>query len=147
MLCDQRKTLAVLMEDFNRGRPMPVFHSCVNRSLTSWSLIGRVAARKPLLSKRNVKKRLAFAKQHVKWSKNKWAKVLFTDESKFELFGNERRLFVRRQPGERFNKSSLVPTIKHGGGSIMVWGGISTNGVTRLKESLESWIKKCIIPS
>lgn len=132
-LRDRRKTLAVLTEDFNRGRQMPVSHSCVNRALTSWSLIGRVAARKPLLSKRNVKKRLAFAKQHVKWSKNKWEKVLFTDESKFELFGSKRRLFVRRQPGERFNKSCLVPTIKHGGGSIMVWGGISTNGVTRLK--------------
>jgi hypothetical protein len=80
-----------------------------------------------------LKKRLAFAKKHVKWSKQKWAKVLFSDESKFELFGSKRRLFVRRQPGERFIKSCIMPTIKHGGGGIMVWVGISTNGVTRLK--------------
>lgn len=48
---------------------MPVSYSCVNRSLKSWSLIGRVAARKPLLSMRKGKKRLAFAKEHIKWSK------------------------------------------------------------------------------
>jgi hypothetical protein len=31
--------------------------------------MGRVAARKPLLSMNNFKKRLAFAKEHIKWSK------------------------------------------------------------------------------
>lgn len=132
-LRDRRKTLAVLTEDFNHGRKVPVSHSCVNRALHSWCLIGRVAARKPLLSQRNVKKRLAFAKEHVKWSRKKWTKVLFTDESKFELFGSKRRMFVRRRSCERFNEECLLPTVKHGGGSIMVWGGISANGVTRLK--------------
>ena len=38
-----------------------------------------------------------------------------------------------RLPGERFKKECLTPTVKHGGGSIMVWGVIFTSGVTRLK--------------
>jgi transposase len=42
VLRDRRKTLAVCTEDFNLRRQMPVSYSCVNRSLTSWSLIGRV---------------------------------------------------------------------------------------------------------
>lgn len=130
---DRRKCVPILTEEFNAGRQFPVSNTVCRRSLLSWSLHGRVAARKPLLSLRNVKKRLAFARKHVKWSKSKWAKVLFTDESKFELFGSKRRVFVRRMPGERFIKECLTPTVKHGGGSIMVWGGISTSGVTRLK--------------
>jgi hypothetical protein len=73
------------------------------------------------------------SKKHVKWSKRKWNKVLFTDESKFELFGNKRRVIVRRMPGKKFKKECLTPTVKHAGGSIMVWGGIFTSGVTRLK--------------
>lgn len=135
-LRDRRKTVPILTEEFNTSRKFPVSHSACRRSLLSWNLRGSVAARKPLLSARNIKKRLAFARHHVKWSKKQWAKVLFTDESKFELFGSKRRVFVRRMPGERFIKQCLIPTVKHGGGSVMVWGGICSNGVTRLKRIL-----------
>jgi transposase len=132
-LRNRQKTLAILTEDFNVGRKIPVSKSVINRSLHSWGMIGRVAVRKPLLSARNVKKRLRFAKEHVKWTKEKWSKVLFTDESKFDLFGNNRRVYVRRMLGERFLNNCLTPTVKHGGGNIMVWGGICVKGVTLLK--------------
>lgn len=130
---NRRATLSVLTEDFNSSRKVPVSQSVINRSLHSWGMRGRVACRKPLLSARNIIKRLSFAKKHVTWSKKKWTKVLFTDESKFELFGNNRRTFVRRIKNERFIKECITPTMKHGGGSVMVWGGICTNGVTQLK--------------
>ena len=94
---------------------------------------GRVAAKKTFLRKYNFQKRLEFARKHVNWSKNQWSKVLFTDESKFVLLGNNRRSYVRRFPGERYLKNCLVPTMKHGSGSIMVRGGICANGVTKLK--------------
>jgi gamma-glutamylcyclotransferase (GGCT)/AIG2-like uncharacterized protein YtfP len=126
VLRDRRKSLAVLTEELNTFRKFNVSQTVCRRALHSWSLFGRVAARKPLL-------RLVFSKKHVKWSKRKWNKVLFTDESKFELFGNKRRVIVRRMPGERFKKECLTPTVKHGGGSIMVWGEIFTSGATRLK--------------
>jgi hypothetical protein len=130
---NRRATLSVLTEDFNSSRNIPVSQSAINHFLHSWGRIGRVACRKPLLSARNIIKRLRFAKKHVKWSKKKWKKVLFTDESKFELFGNNRKTFVRRMKNERFIKEYITPTMKHGGGSVMVWGGICANGVTQLK--------------
>ena len=130
---DRRKTVPVITEEFNSGRKDKVSASCVRRSLIKSDMRARVAAKKPFLRKPNVKKRLAFALKHVRWSKKKWSKVLFTDESKFELFGNNRRIYVRRGAGERFRSYCLLPTMKHGGGSIMVWGGISANGVTPLK--------------
>ncbi len=58
--------------------------------------------------------------------------VLFTDESKIEFFRTKKKIFVRRYSGGRFRKECLVPTIKHGGGSIMVWGGVCANGKTKL---------------
>ena len=51
-----------------------------------------------------------------------WWKGLFSDESKFELFAGRRKVFIRRKVGERMKIQCLVPTIKHGGELIMVWG-------------------------
>jgi hypothetical protein len=92
-----------------------------------------VAAKKPLLRKKNVKERLAFAKKYAKWTVEQWSKVLWTDETKIELFGTRRRVFVRRSIGERFRSFCLSPTMKFGGGSIMLWGAISANGTLPLK--------------
>lgn len=48
--------------------------------------------------------------------------MLWSDESKFEIFGSNYRVFVRRRKGERMDSTCLVPTVKHGGGGVMVWG-------------------------
>ena len=53
---------------------------------------GRIARRKPLLSKKNIAARLKFAKEHIDDPQDFWNNVLWTDESKVELFGlNEKR--------------------------------------------------------
>lgn len=78
--------------------------------------------KKPLLREVNRKKRLARAKEHRRWTIAEWKKVLWSDESKFEIFGNKRKIYVRRKVNERFSKNCIVPTVKHGGGSVMVWG-------------------------
>lgn len=129
----RRKTVPELTSDFNTERQNTVSFSTIRRSLHRFSMFGRVACKKPLLRKYNLRKRLRFAKQHVHWTVKQWARVLFTDESKFEVFGNHRRIVVRRRPGERYESRCLVPTVKHGGGSIMVWGGISAAGALPLK--------------
>ena len=49
-------------------------------------------------------------------------KVLWSDESKFEIFGENRWVYARRYAGERFKLECLVQTVKHRGGNVMVWG-------------------------
>ena len=61
-----------------------------------------------------------------------WERVLFSDESKFCIFGIKGKKLVWRKTGTAFNKENLVPTVKHGGGSIMVWGCMAGNGVGNL---------------
>ncbi|KAL6470994.1 hypothetical protein MHYP_G00196440 [Metynnis hypsauchen] len=79
------------------------------------------AARKPLLRRGNKQKRFVWAKKHKEWTLDQWKSVLWSDESKFEIFGSNRRVFVRRRKGERMDSTCLVPTVKHGGGAVMVW--------------------------
>ena len=57
------------------------------------ALHDQTAAKKPLLTDANKKKRLAWAKKHLQWTLDRWKSVLWFDESKFEIFGSNRRVF------------------------------------------------------
>ena len=51
--------------------------------------------------------------------------MLWSDETKIELFDLNAKRHIWR-------KSGTIPTVKHGGGSIMVWGYYSEAGTGRL---------------
>jgi hypothetical protein len=95
--------------------------STVWKRLRESGLHGRIAAKKPLLKDTNYKNKLAWAKKHEQWTLDWWKSVLWSDESKFEIFGSTRCLFVRRRVGERMISACVVPTVKHGGGGVMVF--------------------------
>lgn len=129
--------------------------SIIKNRLAEKGLNGRVAARKPYIRAINKQKRIAWAKAHESWTLEQWHKVLWSDESKFELFGSNRRVYVRRRPGERFHDNCLVPTVKHGGGSVMVWGCFGgkkcgdlkrINGILK-KEGYHSILVRHAVPS
>ncbi|GFV93718.1 transposable element Tc1 transposase [Trichonephila clavipes] len=63
---------------------------------------------------------------------NFWKKVIFSDESKFNIFGSDGRRTVWRNPNTALNPKNLYPTVKHGGVSVMVWGRMASNGVGNL---------------
>lgn len=129
---NRRKTLPVIATEFNSVNDNKVSESSVRRSLLRNEMFGRVALKKPLLRKENIEKRYRFAIEHKDWTVEQWNRVLWTDESKFELFGTKRRVHIRRGIHEKTMKECIVPTVKHGGGSIMVWGGMCSSGVIPL---------------
>lgn len=104
----------------------------VQRRLNSGGLISRLQIRKPLISTINKKKRLKFVKTHIKKDSAFWNSIIWSDESKFELFGTKKRQRVWRKRGEGLLDCNLRKTVKHGGGSIMVWGCFAANGVGEL---------------
>ncbi len=106
--------------------------STITAALHQSGLYGRVARRKPLLSARHMKARMEFAKKHLKDSKMVTNKILWSDETKIELFGLNSKRYVWRKPGTAHHLSNTVPTVKHGGGSIMLWGCFSAAGTGRL---------------
>ncbi len=75
---------------------------------------------------------MEFAKKHLKESKMVTNKILWSDETKIELFGLNSKRYVWRKPGTAHHLSNTVPTVKHGGGSIMLWGCFSAAGTGRL---------------
>lgn len=65
----------------------------VRRRLLEDGLVSRRAAKKPLLSRKNIRDRLIFCKRYRDWTAEDWGKVIFSDESSFDCLGHlEKRL-------------------------------------------------------
>jgi hypothetical protein len=101
----------------------------VQRRLIQAKLFSRRPAKKPLFSRRNRLARLAFAREHINWTIHDWKKVLFSDETRYKMYNSDGMKRVRRPVNTRFNPKYVTPTIKHGGGSVFLWGYFSWNGV------------------
>jgi len=94
---------------------------------------GYYARMKPFINKKNQRKRLNFARLHVSKDISFWKKVLWSDESKFNVFGSDGRKRVWREKNQALRPRYLSATVKHGGGSAMVWGCMCANGVGTLE--------------
>jgi len=85
--------------------------------------------KKPALSKGHKVARLAFARKHMDW-KEKWAKVIFSDEKKFNLDGPDGAQYywhdLRKVPEISMSRN-------FGGGSLMTWAAFSFNGKASLR--------------
>ena len=86
--------------------------STVKRRLRDAGLLGRVAKKKPYLRLANKRKKLRWVKEHRHWTEEDWKKkVLWTDKSKFEVFGSHRITFVRCRTSEKMLDSAWLEPI------------------------------------
>lgn len=90
----------------------------------------RVPRKKPYISNINKKKRLKFAKEFISQDNAFWNEVIFSDKSKFNVFGSDAVLFGDKQI--EMEVKNLCATVKHGGGSIMIWGCMAASGTGNL---------------
>ena len=85
-----------------------------------------------LLTARHRAARLQWAQRHFRRGRQQWARVLFSDECKFNLSHHDGRIRVFRRRGERFADKCLIERDRFEGGSVMVWGDIMGRRKTNL---------------
>jgi hypothetical protein len=92
-------------------------------------MVSRVKAKKPLLKRRHIKDRLEFAQKYQHWTEEDWARVIFSDETKINHLGSDGRQWVWKKAGAPLTAQHVQPTVKFGGGSLMIWGCMTVHGV------------------
>ncbi|KAK3556622.1 hypothetical protein QTP70_010815 [Hemibagrus guttatus] len=86
------------LQHFSVERGEPSRRITISAALHQSGLYGRVARQKPLLSKRHMTSHLEFAKRHLKDSRTMRNKILWSEETKIELFGLNGKRHIWRKP-------------------------------------------------
>lgn len=127
-----KKNPKVTLREIKEVIQQPISDSTLRRRIAEHGMKSRFCKKLPFISKVNKAKRLKFAREHADKPLEYWKTVLWTDESKFELFNSKKRARVWRRPGEALHDRHIQGTVKHGGGNVMVWGCFSWAGVGAL---------------
>ena len=77
----------------------------------------------------HIKQQLDFAYKYQHWTEADWAHVIWSDETKINCLGSDGRQWVWKRAGAPLTAQHVTPTVKFGGGSVMIWGCMTVHGV------------------
>ena len=92
-LMDRFEPIATIARELKVGSDKTP-RSLVSRMIKQAGLHIRISVFKSLISEKNQKRRVQFAQQHIVWTDDKWSRVHFSDESKFNVIGSDRRSYM-----------------------------------------------------
>lgn len=137
-----RVTAPEIVQMLQQASGKKVSSQTVRRVLWQHGYRGRIPRKRPCVSKKNRAARLAFAKEHQDKPQTFWNTVIWSDETKINLFGSDGIQTVWRKANTADNVENTLPTVKHGGGSIKLWGCMSSKGVGTIHfidDNLNKW--------
>jgi transposase len=105
----------------------------IQKMLNKHNYKGRTPRNTPFISKKNKIKRLKYAREHILKPLSFWESIIWSDETKVNLFGSDGHQKVWRKDREALKSKNLLPTVKHGGGSVMVWACFGANSIGNLE--------------
>jgi transposase len=123
---DRKTNLNELYENFVSSTSVNVSKFTLRRYLHKLKVYGRIGAKKPFVNAANRMKRLSWAKKRKNWI-DEWEKIIWSDESRFVVFGGDGKRYVWRTIYEKYNPNCLIPTFKSGQESVMIWGCFTKN--------------------
>jgi len=126
-------TLRQLALDLKNDCNKTVSHKTIRKVLNTHKYSSHVARKKPLLSAINIDRRLKFSIANANRPAEYWNDVIFCDETKIMLYYHDGPSKVWRKPNTALKQKNIIPTVKFGKLSVMVWGCISSKGVGELR--------------
>ena len=131
-LKDRHRSAVSIAAEIEEVGYQPVSAQTKCRTLYQIGVHSCHSSRKPLLKTIHKKARKQFAEDMSTKHMDYWNHVLWFDEMKINLFGSNGFKHVWRRPGEDYKDKCAMPTVKHGGENVMVWGCMRAAGVGEL---------------
>ncbi len=125
--------LPALLQRLKGWGGQPVSAQTIRRTQHQIGQHGCRPRRKPLLKMMHKKACKQFAEDKQTKDMDYWNHVLWSDETKINLLGSDGVKRVWWQPGEEYTDKCVLPTVKYGGGCVMVWGCMSAAGTGELQ--------------
>ena len=107
----------------------PLHPNTVCQHLKKTGMKAVVKQKQPILSAKHRKARLDFAYAHKDWTLEDWKRVVWSDETKINRLGSDGCKWAWKKPGEKLSDRLVEGTLKFGGGSLMMWGCMTWEGV------------------
>uniref|UniRef100_A0AAY5KZT0 Transposase Tc1-like domain-containing protein n=1 Tax=Esox lucius TaxID=8010 RepID=A0AAY5KZT0_ESOLU len=107
-----RTTWQVLVNDLKRAGTT-ASKKTISNTLCRHGLKSCSARKVPLLKSAHVQACLKFANDHLDDPEEEWEKVMWSDETKIELFGLNSTRRVWRKKKDEYNPKNTIPTVKH----------------------------------
>ena len=106
------------------------------RYLNEKGLFAHVRPYKPSLDEKSAERRLDWANMHRAYTMRYWNRILFSDELRFFQIGSDKRkmYYCRRGQArkEGLKSRNSRKRVQGGGGSVFVWGVITSKGIGRI---------------
>jgi transposase len=141
-------TAVAAAERLREKTKMKVSKWTVRRVLQKAGLKSQKKEKKPKLSAKNIKARLDFANQYRDWTVADWMHVIWTDETKVDRFCSDGQSWCWVRDGESRQPRQVKQTVKHGGGSLMIWGCMTAHGpgfLCRIMGTMDQHLYKLIL--
>ena len=142
------ETAISIVTELRNKLDVKVSDRTVRRALQEAGLEAAEKEEKPKLSAKNIKARLEFAKRHQHWTVEDWKRVIWSDETKINRFCSDGRSWCWKRNGESRQPRHVKGTVKHGGGSLMIWGCMTAHGpgfMCRIVDKMDQYLYKLIL--
>lgn len=130
-LTDRTASSRQLAAQWSTATGVSLCASSIRRRLLQRGLRARVPLYRIPLTQNHRRLRLQWANVRRRWRAD-WQQVVFSDESRFNMWHHDGRIRVRRYAGERNIPECIIE--RHSGRTpgVMVWGAIAYHGRSQL---------------
>jgi len=129
---NSRKSTRKLAKFIESETNVSLTHVSIKNYLNDSGIYAFSTLKKPMLKPNHILRRFEAAEKWLMMPEEEVKQIIWSDESKFNLHYADGNQKVWRRKGDGLKMENICPTVKFGGGSVMVWACFSYNGTGTL---------------
>ena len=98
---DEANSLTDLAQHANANMNLSISTSTISRILRQHNMVSYIASRKPRITPKQRQDRVDWCNEHLSWSVQDWSKVIFSDESNYQVLNRSNQIYFRRYRTDR----------------------------------------------